>query len=112
MVASACGTVHPSQAAPSSRTNSQSPSPSPVVASSARQASPSPAAVNLKLSSADTTRLGFQCRLPFSPRGQTGAGIMAGFIAFPAAEFSSDPAAATSPASENRYLQQPVVTPA
>jgi hypothetical protein len=37
---------------------------------------------------------------------------MAGFIAFPAAEFSSDPAAATSPASENRYVQQTVVTPA
>jgi hypothetical protein len=65
----------------------------------------------LNLSSVETTRLGFQCRLPYTPSGQTGAGIMPGFISFPSANFNSDPATATIPASDKGYVQQTVTSP-
>jgi hypothetical protein len=115
VLAPACGSVpvsvRSSQNATSSRTNSQPPPTSPLVASSSRETLPSPSAVSLNLSSADTTRLGFSCRLPFTPRGQAASEIIPGFISFPSAEFNSDQATATTPASENRYVQQTVATP-
>ena len=115
VLAPACGSVpvaeRPGNTATSSRTNPQASSPPPLVASSSRETWPSPSPVSINLSSTDTTRVGFNCRLPFTPRGQTGSGIIPGFISFPSVDFSSDPATATTPSSQSLYVAQTVATP-